>query len=570
MLEFPVHRSSHLFNSRCEIVSVLGTVHHHRHRWNPFSTVNDMHWNPTDNEWEYTFFLQPRGGRHGNGIYSLRFVANHNPARVLKLGNGNIGQPEELDLIESRWGEAGRNISLQTLASTECRVTVTEDLSTARFHSTTPGALKSVEFGDSFELNGFVWDDDDMFNKYQERQIHHRFIPQGADSWAIELDLRKNGGIIFRSDGVYQFLISANGDEDQGLSALNHPEWIGVPLASSAMAAAATSDSEWIDLVQGTGFGSSHGRSLHSAPTIKVSASGRYRFLLKKFHGGYRLKPEALGSGSVELLNTVRSVQILGSIHPQDPFNPLNPKADMLPVQGKPGEYERELGVTAGSHVVAFALDRELFLDTMGLGCWIRSSEDDPCFMEGMGWHGKPNEPNISFIVEEDCRLRFTYDLNTDSFTIREHGSSHGIRPVRGIESLSLVGNFGEPLASWDPKAAANRMSRAGHERFERFLFLNSGQEYSFKFVANSSDWQLVFADYELDGYGMSLPAPCNPKPWDSTLADLKKYGQLTTHGNPPPLSYSAKRDGWHRFFVDLHTGAYAIHPVSEETGATT
>lgn len=61
-------------------------------------------------------------------------------------------------------------------------------------------------------------------------------------------------GIDFRRDGVYQLLISINGDEDQGFSAINYSS----PSRTS------------IELVQGTGFGSSHGTSHHSAPTIKV------------------------------------------------------------------------------------------------------------------------------------------------------------------------------------------------------------------------------------------------------------------------------------------------------------
>jgi hypothetical protein len=73
----------------------------------------------------------------------------------------------------------------------------------------------------------------------------------------------------------------------------------------------------------------------------------------------------------------------------------------------------------------------------------------------------------------------------------------------------------------------------------------------------------LVFADYELDGYGFAYDAPLNPAPFDTTLAQLRTYGHLTTHGNPPALRFTPKETGWHRFSVDLVTGGYSIQPLA-------
>ena len=39
----------------------------------------------------------------------------------------------------------------------------------------------------------------------------------------------------------------------------------------------------------------------------------------------------------------------------------------------------------------------------------------------------------------------------------------------------------------------------------------------------------------------------------------MQKYGQLTSHGNPPALQYEAQNSGLHEFYADLITGAYSV-----------
>jgi hypothetical protein len=109
-------------------------------------------------------------------------------------------------------------------------------------------------------------------------------------------------------------------------------------------------------------------------------------------------------------------------------------------------------------------------------------------------------------------------------------------------------------------------MQPLGDSRFERMLQLQAGRLYEYKYVANRTDWLLVFADYELDGYGFAYDAPLNPTPFDTTLAQLRTYGHLTTHGNPPALRFTPKETGWHRFSVDLVTGGYSIQPLGLAT----
>jgi len=42
----------------------------------------------------------------------------------------------------------------------------------------------------------------------------------------------------------------------------------------------------------------------------------------------------------------------------------------------------------------------------------------------------------------------------------------------------------------------------------------------------------------------------------------LKRFGQLTSHGNPPALSFTPIHSGPYRFYADVITGAYNVKPV--------
>jgi hypothetical protein len=104
-------------------------------------------------------------------------------------------------------------------------------------------------------------------------------------------------------------------------------------------------------------------------------------------------------------------------------------------------------------------------------------------------------------------------------------------------------------------------MASLGRGRFERMINLTEGVEYQFKFVGNQSNWQIVFADYELDGYGLNY-ATNNPDPYSSRLEDLRTHGHLTTHGNPPPIRFVPSVSGPHHVMVDLWSGAYGIKAI--------
>ena len=112
----------------------------------------------------------------------------------------------------------------------------------------TPNAITHINHISNVQINGFIWDSLDIFDKFDEHGVGREMLQVAEYTWEKKIPLSIKGGIDFRSDGVYQFLISTNGDEDQGYSAINHHQSI----TPSAM-----------DLVHGTGFGSSHGTSYH-------------------------------------------------------------------------------------------------------------------------------------------------------------------------------------------------------------------------------------------------------------------------------------------------------------------
>lgn len=546
MTVFPIHRSDELFAAGVQSLSVLGTLHHHRWRWNPFDTQNELTWNDALNCWTRTFFLTPTGGRHGDGVYVFRFVVNHNPRRVLKADlDGD--QIHGIHLYASEDGRQGGNIAIKVLQPQEIQLRVGASLASFSIETPHPESVQRLIGGRSYELNGFVWDDADMFQKFDETLAGRSFEQVAPGQWQIDVDLRRDGGIDFRHDGVYQFLISSNRDEDQGLSALN---------------ASVSGNGSRIQLVHGTGFGSSHGLCLHSAPTVRVNANGRYRLTLRVEADATTLEVQSLGIGEIRFLNRLDTLHLMGTVHDHDSFDPTGLHTLMRPgsADGEADRHSLSCDLQPGTYSINFGLGRELFLDTMALGCWLEAGPNGQ--LQGMGWHGKPNESNIGFIVTTAGRVTVTYDRASDRFSLEHEAGAGALQPVDRLAELSLVGGFDAPLVAWDPKDPHNLMQPLGDSRFERMLWLQAGRTYEYKYVANRTDWLLVFADYELDGYGFAYDAPLNPTPFDTTLQQLRQYGHLTTHGNPPALRFVPSQEGWHRFSVDLVTGGYSIQPL--------
>ncbi len=243
-----------------------------------------------------------------SGLYTIRLVVNHSPQRQLKTTLSSKANGI-WDLLETCDGRETRNINF--------KVDVSQSL-TFRFDSSTmtlaitPSAgdetLHHIDTFESFELNGFPWDDLDMFEKFDCRIRGREFVQTSSDVWSIDVPLRKDGGIDFRADGVYQFLISSNRDEDYGFSGFND--------GSNT-------------LVQGTGFGSSHGTSKHSGCTVQVFSDGLYRFNLhspESTNPKFSVEPSPSNPSlpTPKVLNQRESYQLLGSIFADNQFDQVS------------------------------------------------------------------------------------------------------------------------------------------------------------------------------------------------------------------------------------------------------
>lgn len=541
---FPSHNSKHVGSGTIESISIVGNLAARRWRWNPFISDQDFRY-VGGSIWERTIFLEgPKRPEH-TGNFSCRLVINHNAQRHLKSLSV---QCESLTwtLVEDKNGMNYANINFRLTMDAE--VLFRFDTATMQLQllpmSIVPEPINIVQpildfMG--YELNGFVWDGLSMFDKFQCRRPGRSFEPIAPSIWSLDVPLKANGGIDFRADGVYQFLISADGEEDYGFSGLN--DGTG-------------------RLVRGTGFGSSHGSSMHSGCTIKVNQDGIYRFILDTNPESPRVQVKGLnGIPDPALLNSRSSIQLLGTIHVENQFDPTVLGRTLLP-GSDPDQLELEVDVIAGKHCINFAIGSELFLDTMGFGCWLDYDQTQPCqSLQGIAWHGKPQEWNILFELDVDSRLCFHYNLNEDRFAIDVVSGDGILIPVIQLSELSLVGNFPEPLQAWDPESPANLMEVIGGGRFQRCVLLKAGESYTYKYVANRTPWQMVFADYELDCYGTDFTGS-HPIKGQVTLSALKRYGQLTSHGNPPALSFTPIHTGPYLFYADVITGAYSVRQV--------
>jgi len=558
-MHFPVYKESQFFQAQIETVSLLGTINHCRYRWNPFAEENEMTRTSDPTKWVKWLKLSKRGGRHQDGVYNFRFVVNHNPRRLLKLVDwisserieGVLDQPSCLSgrLGNCSLGRELRNCTIHVQQDCEACIVIDPAQMLLQIVCSTSSAISPINKISSVQINGFVWDSLDMFQKFDERSLGREMQRVSEHIWEKKIPLSATGGIDFRADGVYQFLISVNGDEDQGFGGLNYDHH---------------SDPTVLDLVPGTGFGSSHGTSYHSAPTAKIIKDDVYTITAVLEPGNERLGIQGASGANVEIINNkARGMQLLGDIYPADSFDPTKSQSQMIPVDASGQLYEKVIDLEQGTYSINFAIGGELFLDTMALGCWTKIHGT---VIEGIGWHGKPNESNIGFKVLRKGSYCFTYDRSNDKFSIEARGPVATTHPacleaVCAISTLSIVGNLPSPLVAWDPKANENLMASLGRGRFERMINLTEGAEYQFKFVGNQSNWQIVFADYELDGYGLNY-ATNNPDPYSSRLEDLRTHGHLTTHGNPPPIRFVPSVSGPHHVMVDLWSGAYGIKAI--------
>lgn len=509
-----------------ESAQLLGTVNNNRGRWNPFLPENNMA--KQGKSYYKEIQLNANGGRHHDGIYAFRFVTNHNLYQTYKANHyevDSIGKPE---LVNKKQANEAQNIIIKINEDDIYQFNFNPEKSQYEI-TPQPTYLTQIQ---SVELNGFVWDDENMFQKFDETRPNHE-MKQNGDWWEKTIPLKTTGGIDFRSDGIYQFLFSANHNEDWGFGGYNDGQQ---------------------NLTGGTGFGSSSGQSKHSAITIQVFADGDYTFRINPSNYQFEVIPPE-GVSRPQFLNNIASFQILGTFYPNNQFDPTLSEHDLQ--NNGNNIWTKVIELESGIYAANIGISGELFLDTMALGAWLAS--DQPHQIIGKNWHGKPNEPNIFFEIKNTGEYQFNYDADRDQFSLMSL-DDNPVKPLAKIESLQLVGDFNEPLVAWTPTNVANNMKKLPNNTFQKEVKLEGNQTYNYKYTANNWDWLWVFADYELDGYGDNFLS-LNPDPLHSELEDLKIYGQLTTHADPPTLKFTPPTSDCYTFIANLETGAYSVQP---------
>jgi hypothetical protein len=539
-LKFPSFSSKHIYSKEIESITLIGDVHPKKWRWNPFNQSLDLK-KLSKNTWGLKLNIEGKVDKLFSGAYSIRLVINHNFNRQLKVGSFSN---KKWILKEEEMGMTLDNINFYSNKDQKIECIFNSDNYEFQLISADgelPDIQEVLDYK-SYELNGFVWDSLNMFEKFNSKLPKRSFKKISDKLWSIEVPLKKNGGIDFRADGVYQFLISADEEENFGFSGLNDGKGT---------------------LVKGIGFSSSHGTSMHSAMTVKIFNDGIYKINLinpKSDKPSFSIENlDSSISSKPKILNHLKSYQLLGSIYKEDSFDPTKPNRNLTENNGD--TYQIELDVESGDHSINFALSNELFLDTMALGCWLdldTLSQGKTNKLSGIGWHGKPHEFNIPFSLEENTKLRFIYSKKNDNFSIEVIDGKNILKPTREINELSIVGDFEDPLEAWNTFSKKNLMTHIGKCQYVIRINLTFGKTYNYKYVGNRSNWALVFADYELDGNGKDFSG-LNPTANSTSVKNLQKYGQLTSHGNPPALQYEAQNSGLHEFYADLITGAYSV-----------
>ena len=256
-LKFPSFSSKHIYSKEIESITLIGNVHAKKWKWNPFNQSLDLK-KLSKNTWGLKLNLEGKDDSEFSGAYSVRLIINHNFNRQLKVAS--FSNKKWILNVEDQ-GMTLDNINFYSKKDQEIECIFNSDNYEFELISADgelPDIQEVLDYK-SYELNGFVWDNLNMFEKFNSKLSKRSFKRISDEIWSIEVPLKKNGGIDFRADGVYQFLISADKEENFGFSGLNDGKGT---------------------LVKGIGFSSSHGTSMHSAMTVKIFNDGIYKINL--------------------------------------------------------------------------------------------------------------------------------------------------------------------------------------------------------------------------------------------------------------------------------------------------
>ena len=109
MLLLPSFSTRHIESNKIESVSLLGTVHRRRWKWNPFDAGLDMV-RLSETIWQISHPVVGPQPPDVSGLYTIRLVINHSPQRQLKTTLSSKANGV-WDLLETCDGRKTRRIS---------------------------------------------------------------------------------------------------------------------------------------------------------------------------------------------------------------------------------------------------------------------------------------------------------------------------------------------------------------------------------------------------------------------------------------------------------------------------
>ena len=481
---------------------LLGTVHDSRGAWNPFLKENDMILDADTDDYVRQVPLSVHGGRNADGIYAIRFSLGRHLSGVHKADQND---PEHR-LVTGKEARTAGNI---LFAVPQDGVYTIRFSPQHRRYSITP-SVRHLKHIDSMQINGFVHDtegDEEVIvngrvrpaQKWDERQPSHQMSGNIDGSWSKTLPLVTTGG--HNRDGVYQFLFSAGANGDWGFCADNRNPG---------------------QLLGGCGYNSRTGAIDESAIVIRVPDNGNYTVTMNPATMKFSVSPE------VEILNSLPNFQINGSVHKS---SWLLSASEHQMIRRGDGRWEKTLALTPsggeagnGWYAINFSIGALWALDGIGSGGrW------------GHTWHAVPQEHNILFRVNQAGNYTVTLDPDAGRFDI-----TPPVEPLETILSLKIAGSF-EELANdgangWNLTDPRHAMRSIDGRVFTQDFNLLAGRTYEYKYAANDAGWSWGMADYPYDG-----------------------ERRLASHGNPPPLKFTAQHDGLHRFTADVVSGHYGV-----------
>ena len=109
MFNLPSFTKKHIEADGIESITLLGTIHRRRWRWNPFDKGLDMV-RISETRWQISHPVNGPQPPEVNGLYTIRLAINHSPQRYLKTTISKKSQGI-WDLIETKDGRSTYNVN---------------------------------------------------------------------------------------------------------------------------------------------------------------------------------------------------------------------------------------------------------------------------------------------------------------------------------------------------------------------------------------------------------------------------------------------------------------------------